>query len=63
MYVKGAFEDVVQEETEEDRKTQFLKNNADKLLVVNSFNRNKWSLSMHNRYRSIIITSISIITV
>jgi hypothetical protein len=43
MYVKGAFEDIIQEESEEDRKTRFLKDNADKLLVVNSFNRNKWS--------------------
>jgi|TARA_B100001175_G_scaffold296318_1_gene285150 hypothetical protein len=43
MYVKGAFQDIIEEESEEDRKTRFLKDNADKLLVVNSFNRNKWS--------------------
>ena len=43
MYVKGAFEEVAEVEDEESRKVRFLKDNADKLLVVNSFNRNKWS--------------------
>lgn len=43
MYVKGAFEEIAEVEDEESRKVRFLKDNADKLLVVNSFNRNKWS--------------------
>lgn len=45
MYVKGAFDEVIEEETEEDRKKKFLKDNSDKLLVINSFNRNKWSVN------------------
>jgi len=43
MYVKGAFDEVIEEESEEDRKKKFLKDNSEKLLVINSFNRNKWS--------------------